>query len=126
MFASTVHAQSSKKTLTLPNGEVIWNLNGEWDVLVENYGSWSFAGSYRQLVKVTQKDSAFVGIRMLDDPYNPKGAEQIRGELDKNGIKTIQIISAQGPLVSVGTISDDGNKMAFDSADKSRLIYTRK
>lgn len=125
-FASTVHAQSLKKTITLPNGEVVLDLNGEWDVLVENYGSWSFAGSYPQLVKVTQTGSSFVGIRMMNDPYNPKGAEQIRGELDKNGFKEIYIISPQGPLVSVGNISDGGNTLAFHSVDKTRLTYTRK
>ena len=40
IFISTLHGQGSKKTITLPNGEVIWDLNGEWDVFIENYGPW--------------------------------------------------------------------------------------
>jgi hypothetical protein len=38
MFVSTLNGQGSKKTITLPNGEVVLDLNGEWDVFVENYG----------------------------------------------------------------------------------------
>lgn len=125
-FTSTAHAQSSKKTITLPNGEVVWDLNGEWDVLIENYGRLSRGGSYPQLVKATQTGGSFVAIRMRDDPFHKKGSEQIRGELDKDGFKKIQIMSAYGPLDAKSEISNDGNKMTFDSADMSKLTYIRK
>lgn len=65
--------KSSKKTITLPNGGVIPDLNGEWDVFVENYGPWSHFGSYPQIVKITQTSSSFVGVRMMNDPYYSKG-----------------------------------------------------
>ncbi len=55
IFVSTLYGQGSKKTITLPNGEVIWDLNGEWDVRVENYGVWATSGSYPQIWKITQK-----------------------------------------------------------------------
>jgi hypothetical protein len=93
IFVSTLNGQGSKKTITLPNGEVICDLNGEWDVFIENYGPWSVYGSYPQLMKITQTGSSFVGIRMIDDPYSPKGKEEIRGELDKSGFKKVQIMS---------------------------------
>ena len=32
IFVSTLHGQGSKKIITLPNGEVVCDLNGEWDV----------------------------------------------------------------------------------------------
>jgi hypothetical protein len=32
IFVSTLHGQGSKKTITLPSGEVVCDLNGEWDV----------------------------------------------------------------------------------------------
>jgi dienelactone hydrolase len=124
--ASALHGQGSKKTLTLPNGEVVWDLNGDWDVSIENYGVWSFAGSYRQLVKVTQTGSSFVSIRMMSDPYNSKGAEAIRGELDKNGFKKLQIVSPEGPVDANGKISEDGNKLIIDSLDRTKQTYTRK
>ena len=125
-FTSTAHAQSSKKTITLPNGEVVWDLNGEWDVLVENYGRLSRGGSYPQLAKATQTGGSFVAIRMRDDEFHTKGSEQLRGELGKDGFKKIQIMSAHGALDAKSEISDDGNKMTFDSADMTRLTYIRK
>ena len=126
ILASTVHAQSSKKTLTLANGEVVIDLNGEWDVHMENYGENSWAGSYPQLVKIKQTGSSFVGVRMMDDPYNKKGAEQLRGELDKNGFKKVQMVSVQGEIDAKGEISEDGNKMLIDNGVRARATYTRK
>lgn len=126
-FASTSHGQSAKKTHTLPNGEVVLDVSGEWDVLVENYGPWSFAGSYPQLVKMTQTGSSFVGIRMKDDPWNPKGTEAIRGELDKNGLKKVQMVSTKsGPIDAKGKISEDGKKMVIDNGERAKATYTRK
>jgi hypothetical protein len=56
-----------KKTVTLPTGEVILDISGEWDVLVENYGQWSSFGSYPQKENITLEGSSFVGIRMIDE-----------------------------------------------------------
>jgi hypothetical protein len=126
IFISTLHGQGSKKTITLPNGEVVWDLNGEWDVYIENYGPWNQYGSYPQIVKITQTGSSFVGIRIIDDPWNPKGREAIRGELDKNGFKKVYLMAGAGPLDSKGKISEDGNKMIIDDGEKARSTYTRK
>jgi hypothetical protein len=129
-FLHTAQAQTEgkkwKKTVTLPSGEVILDISGEWDVFVENYGSWSKYGSYPQKVNITQEGSSFVGTRMIDDPWNPRGKEAIRGELDKSGFKVVKIMSAGGPLDSKGEISEDGNKMVIDASDKARLTLTRK
>ncbi len=126
IFISTLHGQGSKRTITLPNGEVVWDLNGEWDIYAENYGSWSQYGSYSDVYKITQSGSSFVGIRMIGNPWMGKGSEAIRGELDKSGFKKVQIISAIGPLDSKGKISEDGNKMIIDDGEKCRVTYTRK
>jgi hypothetical protein len=91
--------KGSKKTTTLPNGDVIWDLNGEWDGIIEFYGRWSEYGSNPQLVKITQTGSSFVGYKIKkDEPWFPKGEESIRGELDKSGFKKVQIITDPGPL----------------------------
>jgi hypothetical protein len=74
IFVSPLHGQGSKK-ITLPNGEEIWDLNGEWDVLVENIGPWASGDKYTQLWKITQTGSSFVAVRMIDDPYNKKIAD---------------------------------------------------
>jgi hypothetical protein len=114
------------KTVTLPNGEVVLDMSGEWDVLVENYGAWSLAGSYPQKMNVTQEGSSFVGTRMIDDPYNQKGSTVIRGELDKSGIKKVTVLTAMGPQDAKGEIGDDGNKIIIDVYDKGKQTLTRK
>ena len=58
--------QGSKNTLTLPNGDVIWDLNGEWDTFTEHLGAWSHLDSYPGMMKITQTGSSLVGIRMVD------------------------------------------------------------
>jgi hypothetical protein len=124
VFISSLHGQGSKKTITLPSGEVVWDLNGEWDVQVENYGQWW--GSYPQIWKITQTGNSIVAVRMIDDPWNKKGSEATRGELDKSGFKKLQIKSVMGAFDAKGKISDDGNKMEIDSADRVKLTATRK
>jgi hypothetical protein len=126
IFISTLHGQGSKKTITLPSGEVVWDLNGEWDTFVENFGR--HADNYPQINKITQTGSSFVSIRMIDDPYNLKGSQSLQGELDKSGIKKVTITGASGMFVSEakGQISDDGNKIIIDDGVQSRLTLTRK
>jgi len=123
---STLYGQGSKKTITLPSGEVVWDLNGEWDAFIENYGPWSQYGTYSDVFKITQQGSSFLAIRMKGNPWLPAGSEGARGELDKNGFKKVQIISAIGPLDSKGQISDDGNKIVIDDGEKARQTLTRK
>ena len=126
IFVSTLHGQGSKKTITLPSGEVVWDLNGEWDTFVENYGSHAFAGSYPQITKIIQTGSSFVAIRMIDDPWNLKGSQSLKGELDKNGIMKVTIFTASGPEEAEGKISNDGNKIVIDDGKQRRLTLTRK
>ena len=68
IFMSTLYGQGSKKTITLPSGEVLCDLNGEWDTFVENYGLTAAAGNYPQIIKITQTGSSFVAIRMTQIP----------------------------------------------------------
>jgi len=125
IFISTLYGQGSKKTITLPNGEVVWDLNGEWDVFVENYGLKAYAGNYPQINKITQTGSSFVAIRMIDDPNNLKGSQSLQGEIDKSGIiKKVTITGNFGNYVAEakGQISDDGNKIIID--DRLQIRYT--
>jgi hypothetical protein len=125
IFVSTSHGQDSKK-ITLPNGEMVWDLNGEWEALVENYGPSAHAGSYRQILKITQTGSSFVAIRMIDDSYNKTGSKAFQGELDINGIKQATNFAAIGPFEAKGQISDDGKKVVIDNGIRHKLTLTRK
>lgn len=120
-----VAGQGSKKTITLPNGEVVWDLNGEWDVLVENYGSMAKYGSYPQMWKITQDGISFKAVRLLDDPGNPKNSQVLQGEIDKSGIRKVAIWTTYfGTFEAKGQISDDGKKIRIDSDDKVRFTAT--
>jgi hypothetical protein len=126
IFISTLHGQGSKKTITLPSGEAVWDLNGDWDAFVENYGPGASSGSYPQIEKITQTGSSFVAIRMIDDPWNLKGSQSLQGEVDKSGIKKVTILTAHGPVEAKGQISNDGNKIVIDDGNEHRLTLTRK
>jgi hypothetical protein len=127
IFVSTLHGQGSKKTITLPSGEVIWDLKGEWDAVGEGYGDWSGV-SVRGVIRIFQQGSSFVAIRTHDFPgAGPMGSEAIRGELDKSGLKKVRFILQQGGFLDAkGQISEDGNKLIFDDGEKLRVTYTRK
>ncbi|MBM4325182.1 MAG: hypothetical protein FJ115_16635 [Deltaproteobacteria bacterium] len=124
-YAQTAE-KGSKKTMTLPNGEVVWDLNGEWDALTENYGEWKEYGSYKNIIKIIQTAGFLVGIKMMDDPWYPKGWESIKAELDKGGFKKVEIIARAGPQVCKGQISDDGNEIIIDDGVKHKVTLTRK
>ena len=118
--------KGSKNTMTLSNGDVIWDLNGEWNAQIENYGPWKEFGSYPQLMKITQQENSFIGMRMMDDPWNRKGSTSMRGDLDKNGFNWVQITAVAGPVDAKAHMSEDGNKMVVDDGVKARVTYTRK
>ena len=118
--------KGSKNTMTLSNGDVIWDLNGEWNAQIENYGPWKEFGSYPQLMKITQQESSFIGIRMMDDPWNRKGSTSMRGDLDKGGFKNVYTVSVGGVFNCNGQISEDGKKIVLDDGRKNRVTLTRK
>jgi hypothetical protein len=103
--------KGDRKTITSPNGEVIQDLNGEWDSFTEPYGEWGKFGSYRNIFKITRKGNSLVGIKMRDDKYYPRGRESITGGLDKNGFKYNEILTRSGPHICKGQISEGGNKI---------------
>ena len=127
IFAWIGLAQAQEaKTVKLPNGEEVVDISGEWDAQIENYGRWEGYGKYSNILKITLEGNSFVGIRMKSDTYHASGTEAIRGELDKDGIKKVQIMSGMGPLDAKGQISEDGNKIIIDDGEKARLTLIRK
>jgi hypothetical protein len=127
-FGSTLHGQGTKRTITLPSGDVVCDLNGEWDSFAEHYGEWSQNGSAPNVFNITQRGSSFVAIRMKGalGGLFPPGSKAVSGELDKSGFKKVQIMTMEGPLDSKGQISDDGNKIVIDEGLKIKITLTRK
>jgi hypothetical protein len=118
--------QGMPNTVTLSNGEVIYDLNGEWAVSVEHYGPWAQIGVFPDIMEIKQEGTSFVGVTLLGSPRSPKGSEKLRGELEKNGFKKVQTITGRGPLDLNSEISLNGNKMIFDDGEKLRLTFIRR
>jgi hypothetical protein len=118
-----------EKTITLPSGEVIYDLNGEWAACIEHHGPWEGYGRFPDIVEIKQEGASFIGIRLIGHHFMPKGSDLIRGELGKNGFKKIQIISGIGPLDAKGEILpwyDIGKQIIVDDGEKMRLMLIRR
>jgi len=128
IFISTSHGQGSKKTITLPSGEVVCDLNGEWDALYENLGEYTWVGNLKDMVRITQQGGSFVGVKMIGTEWVPKDAVSITGELDKNGFKKVSVVLTPAYALDCkgGQISEDGNKIIIDGGERIRVTLTRK
>jgi hypothetical protein len=125
IFISPIHGQGPKKTITLPNGDMIHDLNGEWEAYIDE-----LLGTRWEKVTIKQTGSLFVVTRMHDwGPYQ-KGSVAMQGELDKNGLKQVQLRRLEGLVDGKGQISEDGNKLKADNGkegrEKSEVTLTRK
>jgi hypothetical protein len=126
--------------VTLPSGETVWDLSGDWDALIENYGPGTRDGTGPNVYRITQAGSAFRAIRTKDDslltkevtehghaPWGRAGSPSLQGELETAGFKHVQIVFGSGGRVlpSTGHISEDGKKMVIDNELYIRVTLTR-
>ena len=135
------HAQSAK-LIRLPSAEEVFDLGGEWDALIEIYGQAAAYGAYPNIVKITITGSfcpitgqitspiIIIGIRLKGNPPQmpaPAGSEIIRGELESNEFKKLEMISGDGKaFLGKGQISENGNKIEIDAPNHGRMTLTRK
>jgi hypothetical protein len=127
IFVSTLHSQGPKKTITLPNGEVVCDFNGEWNTLYEHYGPLQFIGTLKGTLMIIQQGNTFVAKTTMDSEYSPKGTEKIRGELDKDGIKKARYSRPDlGWIKAKGEIGKDCEKIVFDDDSGVKVILERK
>ena len=128
-FAQTAKP-TAMKTVKLSNGQEVFDISGEWDAYVENLNAFSMYGAYQQVFKITLEGNSFTGIRLKDNPpQSPAkaGSPCMQGEVDKNGVNKIEVISGGGYILpSSCKISEDGNKINIDVPQKIRLTLTRK
>ena len=116
---SSLHAQMNNplkagmpNTVKLPSGEVIYDLNGEWDAVYDT-GGW---GVHQVVVRFTQNENQFLGIVLNDIRHLSKNEEAFKGKLRKNSIEEIYFYDSrefatmnQFWAPSEGTIVKDGN-----------------
>lgn len=126
-FASVCVSQMAEKgwekTVTLPSGEVILDMNGEWDCLYESPG----VKSNSIVIEITHEGKTFMGIRLQDTPWWPKGTEAIKGELQGDGFKTVSRNRADlGWTRCKWEISKNGNKILLNEEGVVKLTLTRR
>jgi hypothetical protein len=113
----------------LPSGEAVWDLNGDLDAFIENYGPQAGDGTYPNVFRITQTGSAFSAIRLRDNPppsVARAGSRSLQGELEKNGFKLVEIVTGRGIISpSTGQISEDGKKIIIDDGIMGRVTLTR-
>ena len=135
------HAQSAK-IIRLPSAEEVFDLEGEWDALIEIYSQAEAYGAYPNVVKITITGSfclitgqitspiTIIGIRLKDDPLQmpaPEGSEIIRGELESNEFQKLEMISGNGKVFPCkGKIGENGNKIIIYAPNHGRMTLTRK
>jgi len=58
-------AQTAPATpkVQLPSGETVWDLSGDWEAFVENYGPWARMGIYPTVWRITQTGTTFFPVR---------------------------------------------------------------
>ncbi|HEX7533779.1 MAG TPA: hypothetical protein VF343_00875 [Syntrophales bacterium] len=126
-FMSIAYSQTGKNTVRLPNGELVCDLNGEWNTLYEPYRPMQHFGNMKSMIKITQQGNMFVGKSMIDTGFTPAGTEKIRGELDRDGIKKLQLTRPDKDW-SDGKVemSRDCNKIIIDDSDGLKMTLERK
>jgi hypothetical protein len=113
----------------LPNGDTVWDLNGDWDALIENLGPQVAFGTYPNVYRVTQTGSTFNAIRLKDNPppaTGRAGSPSLLGELDKSGFKRVEIMTGSGARAPIkGQISEDGKKIVIEDGWSVKVTLTR-
>jgi len=96
------------------NGEVVYDLTGEWDATF----NCSVSGIYKEIIKITQNDDQFVGIRLSGDKRLHSNEEEIRGKVKGVNISEIKVNSKVGWLNGDVKVSEGGNKIVIQSVLK--------
>ena len=118
--------QGMPNTVALSNGEVIYDLNGEWAASIEQYGPWAQYGVFPDILDIKQEGASFVVFTLIGTPNSPKGSKKLKGELEKNGFKKVQALTGAGLIDLKGKILNDGDKIILDDGEKLRLTLIRR
>ena len=128
-----IAAKSPKKTVALPDGEVILDISGKWNAVTEFYGELSAVPSPpADTIKITQVGHKFTGVKKNGNGNVPAGTPILKGELDQNGFKSVyQLVAAKhmaGPSdwePSKWVITGNGNIMKLEAGERLRMLFIR-
>ena len=132
--AGVVSAQGGwEKTITLPSGEKVLDMRGEWDALIElaEQLKWTGRKPEPNILLITQAGNTFSAVQQLDAKMTPKGTEKFKGILDKDGFKEVYIYRHKVKSEFIwapckGEISEHGNKIVLVDEDRIKWTLTRR
>ncbi len=98
-------------TVALPDGKVVYDLNGEWDVALRactiNTG----------VMKITQEGDRFVGVVVSGNlPQVSEKGEKVKGKVEGNELTNVSFYTWQGWALSQAEIKDSGNTILIEAA----------
>jgi hypothetical protein len=102
-------------TLTLSNGEVVYDLNGKWD-MVTQVGNFSTLSG---VIDMKQEGNRFVGTLESGNYPGLDTSEKIKGTLKDSEIDVIQFNTVHGWVYSSGGIEDNGKTLTINSQSPS-------
>ena len=123
--------QAEIKTVKLPNGQEVFDISGEWDIIFECYGIWEKYGTYSNVGKAAIKeDGSFYAIRLKDNPppsMRKAGSFILLGNLDKGGFKKLNYFSHTGEQFPCKwELMENVNKIFIDEGAMIKMTFTRK
>lgn len=137
----SLYAQSAKM-IRLPTGEYVYDLNGEWNAIIESYSRVVGGGAFSNVVKISQIGNfcpvtgvitypiTIRGILLKNNPSHMPaavGTEIIRGKLEGNDFEKLEMISGDGKVFPCkGQIGENGNKIVIDAPNYAMMTLTRK
>lgn len=105
-------SKNAPNTVTLSNGEIVYNMDGEWNAIIDD-SPW---GEFKDILTITQEGNKFVGIISKGNEKYHKGDELIKGELVKNGFESIERNTVQGWMTeTIGKIDEGCNKIVVET-----------
>lgn len=138
---SFLYAQQSAKVIRLPTGEYIFDLNGEWNAIIESYSRVAEGVAFLNVIKITQIGNScpvtgvitypitITGILLKDNPIQmpaAAGSEIIRGKLELDGLIKFYMFSGDGKKFPCKwEISEDGNKIDIEATNLGKMILVR-
>jgi hypothetical protein len=102
-------------TLALPNGEMVYDLSGEWDI-VTNVSSYA---TFKGVIDMRQDGNQFVGTLQSGDFPGLETSEKIKGKLKSNDIDVIQFNTVHGWVYSSGEIAEGGKMLRINTQSPS-------
>ena len=101
--------KGAPNTVTLSNGEVVYKMDGEWNATID-YAH--FITINKDILKITQDGNKFVGNFLNGNELQDAGIQVIKGELEKNGFKSLYVNWIEGWMPATSKIDGNCNKIA--------------